>query len=351
MNRSNIKISFIIPVYNVEPFLEEALDSVLAQTTSEPFEIICVDDGSTDRSGKILDRYAERDKRFTVIHQPNAGQAAARNRGLEIASGEYISFLDSDDRFEPKMAELALQKAAENDADIVRFYFRYFGQSNGQAVMPDIDRSGLDKPSEIFKTLFLPGTDIWSRFWKKTFLDQNAIRFRRDYFPWEDLYFNALAAVSRPRLIILDKPLYQYRVWPNSSMRNHGKNIVGFEHLLDSANASLDAFRAAEFPVAVCHALATVKFKYIYASFRNSYCGKPTEREFYERLRLELSGEERACFQAVQKSLPKDARIFYALLPMIFHQNRFVRFVGTTFVHLLVMRLFPVYTFIYWKFH
>ena len=89
-------ISVIIPVYNVEKYLRRCLDSVIAQTYQN-LEIICVDDGSIDDSGKICDQYAVRDARIKVIHQENQGLSAARNRGLDAAEGEYIAFVDSDD--------------------------------------------------------------------------------------------------------------------------------------------------------------------------------------------------------------------------------------------------------------
>ena len=88
--------SIIIPVYNVAPYLRECLDSVLAQTFTD-WEAICVDDGSTDGSGAILDEYAARDSRFRVIHQTNAGVSVARNVALEVVKGEWFSFLDGDD--------------------------------------------------------------------------------------------------------------------------------------------------------------------------------------------------------------------------------------------------------------
>ena len=90
------KVSVIIPVYNVEKYLQKCLDSVINQTYKN-LEIICVDDGSPDNSGGILDAYAQNDSRIIVIHQENAGVSAARNRGLDAATGEYIAFVDSDD--------------------------------------------------------------------------------------------------------------------------------------------------------------------------------------------------------------------------------------------------------------
>ena len=93
-----VKVSVILPVYNVEKYLKECLDSILNQTLQE-IEVICVDDGSTDRSLEILREYEKKDKRVIVLTQENKGAGAARNKGLAIAKGEYLSFLDSDDFF------------------------------------------------------------------------------------------------------------------------------------------------------------------------------------------------------------------------------------------------------------
>ena len=113
-------VSVIIPVYNVEQYLRQCIDSVRALTLFD-IEIICVNDSSTDGSLKILEEYAQKDERIKVVTQPNGGAGAARNRGLSMASGKYLSFLDSDDFFEPEMLELAYQKAEEDKADFVVF--------------------------------------------------------------------------------------------------------------------------------------------------------------------------------------------------------------------------------------
>ena len=102
-----MKLSVIVPVYNVAPYLRECLDSLLAQTCAD-WEAVCVDDGSTDGSGAILDEYAANDPRFRVIHQKNAGVSAARNAAIDVAKGEWIAFLDADDAVSPRLVvELA----------------------------------------------------------------------------------------------------------------------------------------------------------------------------------------------------------------------------------------------------
>ena len=114
------KISIIVPVYNVEKYLRRCLDSILAQTFTD-FECICVDDGSPDGSGKILDEYAEKDSRFVVIHKDNGGVSSARNAGLDVARGEWITFVDSDDWVEAETYETAYSVAVENDADLIQW--------------------------------------------------------------------------------------------------------------------------------------------------------------------------------------------------------------------------------------
>lgn len=112
------KLSVIIPVYNGEEHLNKCIDSVLLQTETD-IEIILVNDGSTDNSGRICDEYAKKDKRIRVIHQENAGVSVARNNGISAATGEYIGFVDSDDWVDADMYESLLREAESNNADVV----------------------------------------------------------------------------------------------------------------------------------------------------------------------------------------------------------------------------------------
>ena len=127
----NDLLSVIIPVYKVEAYLRQCLDSVVTQTYSE-LQIILVDDGSPDGSGAICDEYAAKDSRIQVIHQPNAGVSAARNAGMDMATGEYLTFIDSDDYIDPDMYEALLKVAHETGADVVECnYRRAEGVKNG----------------------------------------------------------------------------------------------------------------------------------------------------------------------------------------------------------------------------
>ncbi len=113
-----MKVSVIVPVYNCAPYVERCVRSIMTQTYTD-LEIICVDDGSSDNSGRILDSLAEEDSRIRVIHQQNAGVSAARNSGLDMATGELITFVDGDDAIEPDMYETLLPYFDDPDVDIV----------------------------------------------------------------------------------------------------------------------------------------------------------------------------------------------------------------------------------------
>lgn len=110
-------VSIIVPVFNVEPYLRECLDSIITQTYTD-LQIIIIDDGSTDGSGTICDAYAIKDSRIQIVHQKNCGLSAARNRGIELATGEYLSFVDSDDYLLPDCIETLLRLHLDNHADM-----------------------------------------------------------------------------------------------------------------------------------------------------------------------------------------------------------------------------------------
>lgn len=122
MNSSNPEISIIIPIYNVQDYLERCLESVKNQTLQN-WEAICINDGSTDNSLQILQQFAEQDKRFNVISQKNCGLSPTRNTGLNLATGKYIMYLDSDDFIHPQCMELALKAITDTGSDICQFNF------------------------------------------------------------------------------------------------------------------------------------------------------------------------------------------------------------------------------------
>jgi len=176
------KVSVIVPVYNVAEYLGQCLDTILLQTLQD-IEVICVDDGSTDDSLNILNTYAMFDDRLKVIHQENAGAAAARNRGLKEAKGEFISVLDSDDFFRPEMLEKMVAKAEEDGSDVVVCGYSVFNHRTQEECSEHplsseyVYRSPMapkDFGDDLFMFCYLPA---WNKLIRHSFLKKHHIHF------------------------------------------------------------------------------------------------------------------------------------------------------------------------------
>ncbi len=201
------KVSVIIPVYNVEKYLKECLDSIIGQTLEE-IEIICVDDGSTDSSLSILQEYGKRDPRIIILTQENQGAGAARNKGLAIAKGEYLSFLDADDFFEKKMLQEIYQTALEVDADIVVYgadryiqnEHRYVsvGSVNYKLLPSQKCFAASDIPKNIFRAVV---GWTWDKLFKRSFIQECDLKFQ-EIRVHNDLLFTFAAWISAGKIII-----------------------------------------------------------------------------------------------------------------------------------------------------
>lgn len=225
MKDSMPKFSIIVPIYNVEPYLRECIDSVLVQTFQD-FELILVDDGSPDGSPAICDEYADKDIRIQVIHKKNGGLSDARNAGLDYASGEYIYFLDADDSILPDLLEKTVVEMSEG-ADMVVFGFQ--NQYETHTALPEVRaQSGIytmeseaDRLGFIQKNL-LPhkiGWEAWSRIFRRDLIEQYELRFadNRKIFA-EDMYFNLCYCAHASKIVCLDTVLYNYRMREDSIM-------------------------------------------------------------------------------------------------------------------------------------
>lgn len=202
------KISVIVPVYNTEPYLRQCLDSIVGQTC-ESLEIILVDDGSVDQSGLICDEYAARDARIRVIHQPNRGVSAARNAGLQIASGEWIGWVDSDDWIAPEMYAYLLQCAERHGVDIA-VCSRYECSHDG-TVFYGWERSEI-LDTEQAVGLLLANKELqnflWDKLWKRTLFDGVVFPEGKTF---EDIAVLHRLFLAAKRVVCLPKALYYYR--------------------------------------------------------------------------------------------------------------------------------------------
>lgn len=197
-------ISVIVPVYNVEPYLVKCLDSILAQTYRD-LEILLIDDGSTDQCGQICDEYAKTDSRISVIHTENRGLAAARNQGLDHASGAYIGFVDSDDWIEPEMYECMMKTAEETDADVVECgCILEFSNTSRKNNAVEQTVCGTDAIEALIRGEIKE--QVWNKLWKRR-LFENAV------FP-EGRYFEDIATVYKlirnARVVGTGRFLYHY---------------------------------------------------------------------------------------------------------------------------------------------
>lgn len=203
-------ISVIIPVYNVEEYLHECLDSVINQTYRN-LEIIIVDDGSTDSSGMICDEYAKQDSRIAVIHKENGGLSDARNAGLEVCTGEYIGFVDSDDKIVAQMYEKLYDCAVQEKADLVAC--RMIRMIDGKLVSEGTqsDKICTTKESMVVQ-MFTGGARSISpcvKLYRKKVL--NSIRFPKGQ-NWEDAYIVIDLINNVSKMVVLGEALYYYRM-------------------------------------------------------------------------------------------------------------------------------------------
>ena len=198
-SRNNIKVSVIVPIYKVEKYIRECLDSIKNQTLKD-IEVICIDDGTPDKSGQIADEYAQEDSRFIVIHQENHGISYTRNRGIEKATGEYIMFVDSDDSIDLNACEICYNKSKEYNTDILIH--------------------SADKEEIINQPVFnIIKEVVWSGVYKTSFLKENKILFNERVKAYgEDQSFNMICNAVANKIVCISNKLYNYRTNNLSSL-------------------------------------------------------------------------------------------------------------------------------------
>ena len=237
------KYSIIIPVYNVAPYLRECLGSLLSQTLGE-WEAICVDDGSTDGSGRILDEYAARDSRFHVVRQKNSGVVAARLSGFKVSSGKRILFLDGDDTLGSDALERLMR--FDDETDLVQFGFRYVlegretkvckpavtGQFRQQELLQKISRSPLE----------LLGMCIWNKCYRRNVVQKAFGAVGHVRIPHSEDGLFALAAFwASNNLYFSEDIFYDYRFRESSASHIFNPSIVAVKDAF--VNAAVDVAR------------------------------------------------------------------------------------------------------------
>ena len=238
---SQVKISVIMPIYNAYDYLRPALDSVLEQSFRE-FELICVDDGSTDKSLALIKEYQDRDNRVRIITETNAGPAKARNFGLKRARGEYVAFLDADDFFEPDLLEKLWCIAKRDDLDIAvakydiynskRAMFRPAVESPAAEIFEGgVVTSKNEHPDEILQST---SGFVWNKLFRKSFILEKGLSFLEEVKTFEDVYFTVCALAFAERVGKVQCVLVHHRIYSDQTRAklykkyyNHNSIISG----------------------------------------------------------------------------------------------------------------------------
>lgn len=222
-----VKLSVIVPIYQVEEFLPRCLDSILAQTYRD-FELILVNDGTKDDCPRIMAEYAAKDSRIRQIHKENGGLSSARNAGMEIARGKYISFIDSDDYVDPALFADAVAAAERTDAELVVWNYRKaYDDEIDQAYLRiedeavDLDALGLQDYYYKYWFPYKHGVEAWNRLYRRDLVEKNQLKFQLNHeILSEDTMFSAMYLMHTHKIAALSKPYYYYYMRRGSIMNS-----------------------------------------------------------------------------------------------------------------------------------
>lgn len=229
----NKKVSVIIPIYNTEKYLADCLDSVLNQTYNN-LEIILVNDGSTDSSLKICQEYSKKDSRIIVIDKTNAGVSNSRNKGIEKASGGYITFVDSDDRLELNAIEIMVKNLQKENVDVIRTNFLIDGKKN------KLDSNLLKKykKSEFNELIYyVLNAQISAYMWlfliKKEVIDKNFLRLNENLIMMEDTVFFVKLMTVIDSIYLTDYGTCNYRIYESSSSNSLKRTFKNIQSVIE----------------------------------------------------------------------------------------------------------------------
>jgi len=210
-------VSVIVPVYKVEPFLHECVESILAQSFTD-YELILVDDGSPDSCPAMCDAWAAKDPRIKVVHKPNGGLSDARNAGLVIAQGEYISFVDSDDWIAPEMLEKLLEAMQRDDSDIAACSVQMVWEDGKEGQLLTVQTNCVLEREEAEHALMAEVVlkqPVWYKLYRRDCIRGISFEVGKQH---EDVFWSYLAVANARRVSVIDYVGYYYRQRPGSIM-------------------------------------------------------------------------------------------------------------------------------------
>lgn len=261
------RISVIIPVYNVAPYLRQCLDSVINQTLTD-LEIICVNDGSTDNSLEILNEYATRDSRIKIVNKKNGGLNSARNEGLQQVSSPYFIIVDADDWIDVSLCKKTLHTAEETDADMTHFFFKCIDfPDRTEPPLSAISYNQTSDTLEKIKLIAYNWSTCWSILWKTEFVRKNNLLFDESLKSATEIPFTFLAAALSNYCAVFHEALYFYRYRATSMVND--KNSSRF---LDRPKAFLvlrNQLSAYNIPEKCITYLLYIKCESLYSTYKD----------------------------------------------------------------------------------
>lgn len=307
-----MKFSVVIPVYNVKEYLEKCVQSVLAQHSDE-YEIILVDDGSTDGSGELCDALAARTpEKIRVVHKPNGGLGDARNVGLEHARGDYLVFLDSDDYIDETMFDELSEKIDETHADIISFGFRVDNGGDTSQVFIDPLPEGRVFSLEDCPELLLALPNAWTRIYARQLFLQTGIRYPGRVW-YEDIRTTTKLFAKAKGIASVHRPYYYYVVRQNSITRN--KNVDRNREIIDAfddllgwyrENGLFERYRDELCRLAIDHIFLAASVRVLMTDPKH-----PLLREFYQYMRKYFPNFEKNRYVP---QLPRSKKLAFHLL-------------------------------------
>ena len=277
-----VEVSVVLPVYNVAEFLPECMESILNQSFSD-FELICVNDGSTDNCLEILEGYAMDDERIKIISQENAGLGAARNVGMRNSSGRYVYFVDSDDFIEPNALEVLHDNAVSNNSDVV--FYRSYKYIDGEKIrsplfnfkkqFPDVDCNDFTFTYKDVKPFVLNnGFNAWIKLYSRDFLDANPDFYFPEGIAFEDVLPHVKLMTKASRMSFVPDYLYNYRYNESSIVNNP---MYAFD-ILKNVDMVVDYMNECGLAEEFEHDLDYFRFKRVHFHLTKSY-----SEEFFKK--------------------------------------------------------------------
>lgn len=317
------KVSLLVPIYNVERYLDQCLKSAQNQTLRD-IEVICIDDGSTDESPAIIDRFVQSDSRFRVITKENSGYGASMNMGLDAARGEYIGILESDDYLEPDALERLVTTAETFDVPVVKanFWFYWSEPVEKNEVFEFVDHSiaGSVVDPHAVPDFFYRKPSIWSAIYRRSFLLDNDIRFlETPGASFQDSAFNFKVWACARSVVGIDTPIIHYRQDNESSSVNSPSKVYCICEEHDEMHRFL--LGRADFDE-----LKPIQEKMKYDNYMWNYdrLAEPLKREFIQRIASEFQDDIEAGYVDLDIFEPWKRRDLQLIMdsPLSFHASR-----------------------------